>query len=350
LAINIDDYLKDIDPSNVCGDDLQYDLAFIDLEQAIKGKPEQQMGDAVVEAEPPNWRDIKKHSEALLSRTIDLRVLICYLRALIALEGFSGLQDGLTLLGTLVEKRWDSIHPQLDPEDDNDPTERVNILLSLCDHEIILWPLQQTILIESKSLGRFNFREISITNGKATATSTENVVSQSTLDGAVQDSELGHLQQSFRAITDSLDRINQLENVVTNYVGVSEAPSFADLRDLLKESKAFLMSSLEKRGVDDPDQELITDENIQQGDIAVTAPTKSISGVINNNQDVIKTLNLVCEYYRRNEPSSPVPMLVERAIRLVGKSFMDALKDIAPTGIDEAKIISGKRDDEDEDN
>ena len=83
--------------------------------------------------------------------------------------------------------------------------------------------------------------------------------------------------------------------------------------------------------------------------VAVTS-TKSISGVINNNQDVIKTLNLVCDYYRKNEPSSPVPMLIERAIRLVGKSFMDALKDIAPAGVDEAKIILGKQDDKDENN
>ena len=52
MAIEIDDFLKDIDPDNVCGDDLQYDPVFIELEREIKGKPEQQMGDTVVEAEP----------------------------------------------------------------------------------------------------------------------------------------------------------------------------------------------------------------------------------------------------------------------------------------------------------
>lgn len=351
MAIDIDDFLKDIDPDNICGDDLQYDPAFIGLEQAIKGKPEQQMGDTVTEAEPPNWRDIKKQSEVLLSRTIDLRVLICYLRALMALEGFSGLRDGLTLIKTLVEKRWDSIHPQLDPDDDNDPTERINTLLSLCDHETILRPLHQTPLVESKSLGRFSFRDLSIAVGKSTATSNEKAVSQTTIDAAVQDSEIDSLQQTMQAVTTSLDNINQLESMVTDYVGVSEAPSFADLRNFLKESKAFLMAALEKRGVGaDADQELISGENSQQDGSVNTTPAKSTSGAINNTQDVIKTLNLVCEYYRKNEPSSPVPMLIERAIRLVGKSFMDALKDIAPAGIDEAKIILGKQLEEDEDN
>ncbi len=119
----------------------------------------------------------------------------------------------------------------------------------------------------------------------------------------------------------------------------------------LKDSKAFLLASLEKKGGSaDVNQEI--GGNALEGEVVTDSPTttRSVLGVINNNQDVIKTLNLVCDYYRKNEPSSPVPMLIERAIRLVGKSFMDALKDIAPTGIDEAKIIFGKQHAEDEDN
>ncbi|MDD1616549.1 MAG: type VI secretion system protein ImpA [Methylococcaceae bacterium NSP1-2] len=84
MSIDITAYLQDIDFDHVCGDDLQYDPAFIALDQAIKGKPEQQVGGTIQEAEPPNWREIKKSSEALLARTIDLRILVFYCRALIA--------------------------------------------------------------------------------------------------------------------------------------------------------------------------------------------------------------------------------------------------------------------------
>jgi type VI secretion system protein ImpA len=346
VTIDIDAYLQDIDPDNVCGDDLEYDPKFIELEQTIKGKPEQQMGDTVSEAEPPNWRDVRKQSEALLERTIDLRVLICYLRSLVAIEGFSGLQDGLALLKTLTEQRWDSIHPQLDPDDDNDPTMRVNALMSLCDYDAVLRPLQQTPLLESKSLGRFNFRQISIATGKSTATSNEQEISKSTIDAAIQDIEPEHLQQTLETITATLDDLNQLENIVTDYVGISDAPSFADLRTFLKECKTFLTSALEGKGFGDEVTDN-TDETAQSGDV-VSSSTKSISGSINNNQDVIKTLNLVCDYYRKNEPSSPVPLFVERAIKMVGKSFMDALNDIAPTGVNEAKIIFGTQHDETE--
>jgi type VI secretion system protein ImpA len=344
LAIEPDDFLKDIDPENVCGDDLQYDPVFIELEQTIKGKPEQQMGATVVEAEPPNWRDIKKLSESLLTRTIDLRVLICYLRALVALEGFSGFQDGLALIKASIEKRWGSIHPQLDPDDDNDPTERVNVLMSLCDKETLLKPLHQVPLIESKSLGRFNLRDISIASGKSTATSNEKEVSQAIIDGAIQDGELDRLQQNFQAVNLSLDNLNQLEALVTDYVGINEAPNFADLRVFLKECKVFLADALETRGVGEEAiaEEVGSEVETAQGQGSVAAQ-KSISGVINNNQDVIKTLNLVCDYYKKHEPSSPVPMFIERALRLVGKNFMDALNDIAPAGINEANLILGKQ-------
>jgi type VI secretion system protein ImpA len=350
MAIDMDEYLKGIDPDNLCGEDLEYDPKFIELEQSIKGKPEQQIGNTITEAEPPNWRDIKKQSEALLARTIDLRVLICYLRALIALEGFSGLQDGLTLIKILTEQRWDSIHPQLDPDDDNDPTTRINILLSLCDNESVIRPLQQIPLVESKALGRFNFRQISIATGKATATSNEKPVNQATIDAAVQDGEPENLQHIFQTVSLSLDVVNQLENILTDYVGISNAPSFADLRGFLKECKSFLMAALEKKGVggDTGNQELTADENTVPDTMVASVTTKPALGTINNNQDVIRILNLVCDYYRQYEPSSPVPMFIDRAIRLVGKNFMDALKDIAPTGIDEANVILGRKNEDDE--
>ncbi|MCX7099552.1 MAG: type VI secretion system protein TssA [Methylococcales bacterium] len=352
--MNFDDLVNGIGPDNACGDDLQYDPQFIGLEQAIKGKPEQQIGDTITEAEPPNWREVKKQSEALLLRTIDLRVLICYLRALLALEGFSGFEEGLALIRGVVEKQWQCLHPQLDPDDDNDPTERINALLSLCDHDALLWPLQQTPLLESHALGRFSFRQISIASGKSTATNREQEVDQTTIDAAIQDSGLAPMQQTFQAITTSLDNLSQLENLITGYVGSNDAPSFEVLRSFLKECLAFLRAGLEAKGgsmVDESDVGLpAMISEADSGKLPASthaAVNNSVVGIIHNNQDVIKMLNLVCDYYRKNEPSSPVPFFIDRAIKMVGKDFMDVLKDIAPSGLEEAKVILGKQLEED---
>jgi type VI secretion system protein ImpA len=65
------------------------------------------------------------------------------------------------------------------------------------------------------------------------------------------------------------------------------------------------------------------------------------SGEINSRDDVVQQLDRLCEYYRRNEPSSPVPMLLRRAKRLVAKDFMDIIRDLTPGGIAEAELFSG---------
>jgi len=346
LALDIESYLAEVTEDNVCGDDLQYDPAFIAFEQAIKGKPEQQIGETIQAAEPPNWREVKTIAEDLLTRTRDLRILIGLLRALIATEGISGFNTGLALITELVEQRWDSIHPQLDPEDDNDPTERVNILMSLNDHEAVLRPLQLTPLVESKAIGKFNLRDLNIANGKITIPDNENSPSLATIEAAVQDAERNNLQQNFNDIAESLAFVNRLENFVTEQVGINEAPNFGELRSILKETKAVLSAWLETRGseVDDAAEE---QESSEKGAESGTRK-KSGSGGINNNQDVLNALKQICEYYKKYEPSSPVPILLERCSRLVGKGFMDVLKDIAPDGVDQANVIMGIRD-QDED-
>jgi type VI secretion system protein ImpA len=69
-------------------------------------------------------------------------------------------------------------------------------------------------------------------------------------------------------------------------------------------------------------------------------------GRIRSREDAIRALDAVAEFFRRNEPSSPVPMFIERAKRLVSKSFLEVLADIAPDGLAQARVIGGVSDSE----
>ena len=48
------------------------------------------------------------------------------------------------------------------------------------------------------------------------------------------------------------------------------------------------------------------------------------------------------EFYERAEPSSPVPILLRRAARLVNKSFLDVLRDLIPEGVNQALLYRGQ--------
>ena len=56
-------------------------------------------------------------------------------------------------------------------------------------------------------------------------------------------------------------------------------------------------------------------------------------------------MDRISEYFQRNEPSSPVPLLMHRAKRLVSMSFMDILKDMAPDGVSQASTVGGVNED-----
>jgi len=348
VAIDIEKFLTEITPDQVCGDDLEYDAEFIALEQEVQGKAEQSMGDSVIEAEPPNWREVKKQAEQLLARTRDLRVCMYYLRALTEIDGLLGLADGMALLKATTEKFWDDLHPQLDPDDDNDPTERVNVLISLCDFSTFLHPLQKVPLVESKGLGRFNLRDIQLANGSVILSEKEQkaemeLPQMAAVDGAFQECDSETVLATATAARNIQDNLNQLEAFVTDKVGTNNAASFTELRVLLKDINSIVADQVERLGMDDVDNVDMEDTAEESdGDPSSKKPAKtSGSAGINSSQDVIKALNLISEYYKKNEPSSPIPMMLERVTGLVGKSFFEVLQDIAPNGVEQVEFLRG---------
>ena len=64
-------------------------------------------------------------------------------------------------------------------------------------------------------------------------------------------------------------------------------------------------------------------------------------GAVTRREDAIRLLDLVIEYYERNEPSSPLPLLIARARRLADKGFLDLLRDLAPDGFGQAERVFG---------
>ena len=58
-------------------------------------------------------------------------------------------------------------------------------------------------------------------------------------------------------------------------------------------------------------------------------------------QDVLAALDKIIRYYERQEPSSPVPLLVRGAQRLVSKSFTEIIQVLTPEAIQQIESICG---------
>lgn len=343
--IDVDALLEGVSAELPCGEDLEYDPDFGELERATQGKPEQTMGDTTVPAEDPDWSDVDKRAVALLSRTKDLRVALYLAQAELHTSGLVGFADSLRLVRNLIEQYWDTVHPQLDADDDNDPTLRVNTIMSLCDEDTVLRSLREAPLVTSRAFGKVSYRDIAVANGEiAPVDGAEGGgLDAAGVNAAFMDCDVEALQATAAAAQEAVEQATAIEDQVTSQVGANDAPNLEDFRSAMQPIQRIFMEKLEQRGVgsgaaangeDSPS----TDASGQPG--AGGAPAAS-AGQIASRDDVVRALDKICQYYERNEPSSPVPLLLRRAKRLVTKSFMDILRDLAPDGVAQAEKIGG---------
>ena len=349
-VIDVEQFLSQITPDAPCGEDLEYDPQFAELEKLARETPERQFGGTVIPAEPPNWLGVGKVALSLLGRTRDLRVAAYLAQSLLRTQGFPGFVEGLAVVEGLIERYWDSVHPKLDPEDDNDPTLRVNTVTTLCDPETTLRALRETPLVSSRALGRFSLRDVQIVAGVLTPVAAEEhqeAPTQAKLDGAFQEADVAGLQATAKAVVEAMDRVVRIEALLTDQIGVTQAPDLSALVGVLKEIRQVLVEQLRRRGVGIAEEAAVaeTGEEADSGSpgSAVVAQ-RLVVGEIASREDALRMLDKILEYFSRYEPSSPVPFLLRRARNLVGKDFMEVLRDIAPEGTKQADLIFGPRD------
>ncbi len=65
-------------------------------------------------------------------------------------------------------------------------------------------------------------------------------------------------------------------------------------------------------------------------------------GAVNSRAEVIIMLDNICSYYAHSEPSSPVPLLLQRARRLVPMNFMEIVKELNVDGVTQIEKIVGR--------
>jgi type VI secretion system protein ImpA len=61
-----------------------------------------------------------------------------------------------------------------------------------------------------------------------------------------------------------------------------------------------------------------------------TAGGERLPRGLETRDSAVQALELVSDYFRRQEPGSPIPLLLDRAQRLVAKTFVEIIDELAP--------------------
>jgi type VI secretion system protein ImpA len=332
---NIESLLEPVSADAPCGADLEYsDPAYGELERLLQGKAEQQMGDHIVPAEEADWNEVGSRALALLAKTKDLRIALWLCRARLRTEGFAGLADGLQVMRGIVEQFWDGFYPK--PEDDEDPS-RVNTLMSLCDGPTFVDRLRLIPLVASRSFGRFSLRDVAIATGELSPPEGTEAPKTSAIDGAFTECPLPELQATADSVHSSIESLTAIEAFVGEKLGAAMGPNFATLVGVLRTAEKLVAGHLARRGVVTAGAEAGA-----EGAGGEAGGGLAISGEIKSREDVVRVLDKICQYYERFEPSSPIPLLLQRSKRLVSASFMDIVRDLAPDGLPQVENLRGK--------
>lgn len=337
MPIDVEGLLRPVSDAAPCGEDLRYDRRYLEVMRLAEGKPEQQMGDTIVPGEEPNWREVGDGCLELFARSKDLRVAMLLCLAQVRLDGYPGLRDGLRLVKGIAENFWDGMFPLLDPDDGNDPTERMNIIASLAvppgsfgDPMKFQDRTREAPIVEHRQLGRVGLRELLIVAGDLPAPTDASApkLDSGAIEAIFEEVETPALEAVAKTIEEAAELVKGLEDTLTNKVGAGKAVDLSSFRTLVADAAKAVRKRLSKRGVGGPAGAIDEATGLPSG-----PGGQRLAGEIYSSSDVREALDKIVRYYELREPSSPVALVMQCAHQLVDKNFLEIVRVLTPDAI-----------------
>jgi len=334
-----------IEGDKPAGTDLSYEASYATLEEDIKGQPAQYVGKELQrEAKDPDWPALAERVEAMLERSRDLYLFVVLATARLASQGLPEFTQTLELIQINLDTLGDALYPELDPAEP--PEERYiswrNLLQNLAnpiydpdDPFRTIHRLRRCPLSDSKRVGRFSLEDI-----LAGANGEPGAPGPGEIQAAFEDTPAESLQAVLAATREGIEAVTSIESATRDSMGMENAPNLAPLKQCLNEILEGLQNYIPEPAAEETADDSAPGEAGQPAEKTV-ASVQSIK--ITSRDDARTAIEKVIEYYRRYEPASPLPLMLERARRLVDSDFLAILEDLHPESVDSVRLItSGK--------
>jgi type VI secretion system protein ImpA len=333
--------LQPISPEQPCGVNLDDSILLSSLDalrlfgQARSPEaPADPEGDEkeLSKARPPlEWDKIRADALDGLSKSKDIRLLAYLGTALLRTDGLPAFAGVLTTASQWLEAYWPQVYPALD----EDAIARRNALNCFADPMAVVDRIWRLPLVTSRQHGRYSLRDIEIARGQAVPGPLENKPDEAAISEAFKELSLEDLTALDASAAGASAALTSIDARMRSEGGPEVAPDFGALVTHFAKLGRVCKEQLASRGEASGDAAASGDGS---GQVAFRA------GAINSRADAIRALDAVAEYFRRNEPSSPIPLFVDRAKRLVAKDFLEVLADIAPDALSVARSAGGLKD------
>src|SRR6185312_13218226 len=282
-----------------------------------------------------DWRDIRDKSLEALQKSKDFRLLTHLASAVVRTEGFGEFIQALAAAAHWLDTWGEQVFPRVD----DDAILRRNALNGFADRMAVVDGVRRAPILSHAQLGSVSIRDIEMATGQIAPTDGETVsIDEAQLTALLAATSVEDLQKLSGELETGLKSLSSIEEAMRNQGGTQAAPDFATLAVPLSRTRKLVNDHLATR--------------VPEGDAAGAADGSAAAaeggavgvGAIRSRQDATRALDAVAAFFRTNEPSSPIPLLLERAKRLVAKDFLEVLAELAPEALAPAKAASGVRD------
>lgn len=347
------------------GVELRNDMRFLALEQALAAASRASRAAQLAKGNTGDvaldWAKLLDQAEALAEAGRDLRLLVVAARLLTNLRGPAGLAEGLALLAGALEDWWDQLHPAL--RDGQPPREaalrRINALYQIENaDEGILGDLEFNTVLAPRGLPVVSGGDLAagtVTQSMLVAEGATGLsAAEQTTRAAAHEARVARVLTACRAtrdldadavagmqtgLADARQALTRLETALAARLGETPPLRFAALGRMLDRMAATLAS---------PGAQFAAGPDGAAAPATVTAaptPAASLPAQLATRAEVGTCLDLIIDFYERNEPASPLPHLARRMQKMVPMNFLQLVEELAPGGMKEFRNIAGVQED-----
>ncbi|WP_336333414.1 type VI secretion system protein TssA [Pseudomonas putida] len=334
------------------GEDLSFSSLFDQIKEARRADAEYlTQGDWQTDLKQADWEQVIQLAAAgITEQSKDLMLVAWLSEGLAHRKHFPGIRFSLAVAQALLEDFWDTLYPSLE-EGVEERAARLAWLTTTLTDVVRTLPITQgqgySLLKyeESRQVENLARQDASAMNQAL----EEGKINAELFQRSVVLTETEHLHQKHAQISDCLVACQHLQAAADAAFG-HDAPSFLALNDVLVHARQLVERLLRERGVD-----LAEAAPAQPSDAEHSNERPATSTVISgerrsadvplrtvpqNREEAFTLLQGVAQFFKQTEPHSPVPYLVERAIKWGNMPLESWLNDV----IKDSSVVDGIRD------
>lgn len=343
--ITIEDILRPVSEELPCGKDLYDTGELFELESLAALRPAtndegKRIAKDMDTTRDPEWTKLAARCEEMLRKSRDLRIAGYYTAALLRTNGFSGFALGVEITLKMLEKWGMAAHPVTEPRSGDSVRERLGAIVGISAP----YKREGDLLRVIEGIRAIPLAVVA-NDTYAYAQILESRQADGTNDTAVVGGIRDYWRKAdgakkagfFDSIRTSIKNLEAIESWIQTQLPSEHVPSdptMSSVLPLADELKAIMRVLDADSGKEFAQKTPAVGKDAKMNDNTPddshNAPPPGVPGEIRSREDAVRLLGQVRDYFQRTEPTCPANFFIERAMKLVGKNFLEALNELMP--------------------